>query len=210
MPPSWRANSVWLRPGPDPFIDHSGRLVPIGILREPLGVVPVLEVEVAVPVDEPHDWRRPGGRHRDRGSEGIVGALLIDVGLVAAVAEGDNAESAVRLDGEAAVDPLDGVGMRAAQDDTPVEVMPTTGMLLLLDRNEHLAGFVVLAGGALGLFALLQLFERFLTQAVVAGSILSALLVIVPAVLRTRPDSHPSQYKCRYGERTGPDGGPGP
>lgn len=88
--------------------------MPIGVLRKPLGVVPVLEVEVAAPVDEPHDWRCPGGRHRNRGPEGVVDALLIDVGLVAAMAEGDDADSVVRLDGEAAVDPLDGVPVQVS------------------------------------------------------------------------------------------------
>jgi hypothetical protein len=80
-----------------------------------------------VPIDEPHDRGGVGGCHRHFGPEGIVDALLIDVGLIPTMAEREDAQTAVGLVDEAALDPFDGVGMRAAQRDTMVEVVTLPG-----------------------------------------------------------------------------------
>jgi hypothetical protein len=89
--------------------------------------VAVLVIEIAVPVDEPHDRSSIGSRRRDGGPEGVVDALLIDVRLITGMTEREDAKTAIGLNDQAPVDVLDGVGVRGAQSNPPVEVLPLPG-----------------------------------------------------------------------------------
>lgn len=194
--------------GPNPLVEYLGRLLPGSVLGKPLGVVPVLVVAVAVPVNEPDD--RSGLRCRlwDSGPETVVDALLIDVGCVTGMAERKDAKAAVGLVSEAALDPLDGVGVWGAHGDAAVEIVSVTGVLLLLDLDEDLAGLVIFPRSALGLLTALRLFECLLPQAVITGSVLGPLRIVVAPVCGPRSDRDPGQHECSRGQRSRPDSGP--
>lgn len=210
---------IWLWPGPDPLVEYLGRLLPGGVLRKPLGVLPVLVVAVAVPVNEPDDRDGLGRRLRDRGPEAVVDALLIDVGLITGVTEREDAKTTVGLVDETALDPLDGVGVGSADGDAAVEVVSVAWELLLLNLDQDLARLVVLARCTFGLFTAFRLFERLLPQAIVTGPVLSSflivmmpvlgpLLVIVTTVCCGRLDRDPGQHERPHGQGPGPDGDP--
>jgi hypothetical protein len=106
--------SVRLRSRPDPLVDDPRRLAPVGVLRKPLGVVLVLVVQIAVPVDESHERGSVGRCQRNRSPEGVVDALLIDVGLIPGMTEREDAQPAVDMGDQTPIDPLDRVGVRGS------------------------------------------------------------------------------------------------
>ena len=109
--------------------------------------------------------------------------MVVDIRLIAAVAERNDAKPSVAGPvNQATFHPLDWVGMRRAQGDAPIKIVPLDGVFLLFNLNENLASLVVLAGGALGLLAAFKLIELLLAQAVVARPVLGPLCVVMASV----------------------------
>ena len=184
--------------------------MPVSVLAESLRVVPVLIVEVGVPVHEPHDRHGPRRCDRNLHPERVVDALRVDIRVVPAMTERNDAEAVVRLHDQAAFNPLDGIRVRCAYGDAPVEVVTVAGVLFFLDRNEYLPGLIILPSGALGLLLPLQLVELFLPKTVVAFPVLSTLRIIVVPVGRGRLDCDLCERNGCRGQPPGADGGPIP
>jgi hypothetical protein len=100
-------------------------------MAESLRVVPVLVVEVAVSVHEPHHRYGTGRCDWNLRPEWVVDALRVDIRVVPAMAERNDAEAAVGLYDQAAFNPLDGIRVWCANGDALVEVVTMAGVLFL-------------------------------------------------------------------------------
>src|SRR5262245_47319382 len=81
-PDAFANGSVGFGARPDPFADLHRCLREVGVLAETLGVMAVLVVLVAVPVDEPKYRLNVASADRDPSPEGVVDAALINGGVV--------------------------------------------------------------------------------------------------------------------------------
>src|SRR5258708_35333089 len=84
--------SIGLRACPDPHVELLRSVKEFDVLAEPLGVMPVLVVLVAVPVGEPDDRLSITVACRDLSAEPVGGAILVNCRRVASEPIVDDAE----------------------------------------------------------------------------------------------------------------------
>src|ERR1700680_821037 len=161
--------------GSYPLVERAYGVRPVGVCGEAAGVVHVLVIAVAVPVDEPDARRAPG---LQRGHERVVDAAVIDFGRVARMAEPCEARPPAARAGYAPFHLLDRVLVGCADRDQVREVVVS----LLLGEDDDLPGLVVLLGGSLGKLAAQRLLAGLLAQPVarVAGLRAAAVTPAAP------------------------------